>query len=61
MRISRRNALSAIAMGALGMTHTLPLRGEVLKSSSTFRYCLNTSTISGQNPGLLKYIEIAYK
>ncbi len=24
-----------------------------------FRFCLNTSTISGQNPGLLKYIEIA--
>lgn len=24
-----------------------------------FRFCLNTSTISGQNPGLLKYLEIA--
>lgn len=24
-----------------------------------FRFCLNTSTISGQKPGLLKYIEIA--
>lgn len=24
-----------------------------------FTYCLNTSTIRGQNPGLLKYIEIA--
>jgi len=28
---------------------------------SLFRYCLNTSTISGQQPGLLKSIEIASK
>lgn len=26
---------------------------------SSFSYCLNTSTIRGQNPGILKYIEIA--
>ena len=50
-----------MAMGALGMTHPTPLRGEVSKASSTFRYCLNTSTISGHNPGLQKYIEIASK
>ncbi len=50
-----------MAMGALGMTHTLPLRGEGSNVPSKFRYCLNTSTISGQNPGLLKYIEIASK
>ena len=48
-----------MAMGALGMAHSLPLRGEGSKASAKFRYCLNTSTISGQNPGLLKYIEIA--
>ena len=28
-------------------------------SKGPFRFCLNTSTISGQKPGLLKYIEIA--
>ena len=61
MRISRRHALSAMAMGALGMTHPAPLRGGGSKTISTFRYCLNTSTISGQNSGLLKYIEIASK
>jgi 2-keto-myo-inositol isomerase len=61
MRISRRNALSAMALGTLGLTNPVPLRGEVSKSPSTFRYCLNTSTISGKNPGLLKYIEIASK
>lgn len=30
-------------------------------AKTNFRYCLNTSTISGQNPGLKKYIEIASK
>ena len=30
-------------------------------ASGIFRFCLNTSTIRGQNPGLLKYIEIAAK
>jgi 2-keto-myo-inositol isomerase len=29
------------------------------KKASNFRYCLNTSTIRGQNPGLEKYIDIA--
>ena len=61
MRISRRYALSAIAMGILGIRHPVPLRAEAAKVPSKFRYCLNTSTISGQNPGLLKYIEIASK
>jgi 2-keto-myo-inositol isomerase len=61
MRISRRNALSAMAMGALGMSNPIPLRGEGSNVPSKFRYCLNTSTISGQNSGLLKYIEIASK
>ncbi|MGN6354121.1 MAG: sugar phosphate isomerase/epimerase family protein [Parafilimonas sp.] len=28
-------------------------------SKGPFRFCLNTSTISGQQPGLLKYIDIA--
>ncbi len=61
MRISRRNALSAMAMGTLGISLPAPLRGEPSDSSGKFRYCLNTSTISGQNPGLLRYIEIASK
>ncbi|HCY41977.1 MAG TPA: xylose isomerase [Prolixibacteraceae bacterium] len=29
------------------------------KKETDFRFCLNTSTISGQKPGLLKYIDIA--
>jgi len=30
-----------------------------VKTKNNFRFCLNTSTISGQNPGLKAYIEIA--
>jgi sugar phosphate isomerase/epimerase len=29
------------------------------KEKGLFRFCLNTSTISGQKPGLKKYLEIA--
>ena len=61
MRISRRSALSAMAMSALGISHPASLQAQVSGSSLKFRYCLNTSTISGKNPGLLKYIEIASK
>lgn len=32
---------------------------ESAKKDTTFSFCLNTSTISGQSPGLLKYIDIA--
>jgi sugar phosphate isomerase/epimerase len=59
MKISRRNALSAMALGSLGVTVPVSLLGKDAASPSKFRYCLNTSTISGNNPGLLKYIDIA--
>jgi len=59
MRISRRNALTAMAMGAMGITRPASLRGSWTGSRSEFRFCLNTSTISGRDPGLLKYVEIA--
>lgn len=50
-----------MAMGALGVRYPSPLRAKGPNEFSKFRFCLNTSTISGQNPGLLKYIEIASK
>lgn len=59
MKISRRNALSTLAMGSAGIAVPLNLRARDIPSPSQFRYCLNTSTISGKNPGLLKYVEIA--
>ena len=58
--ISRRKAITALGLGSAAMA--LPLSSFARQESptpSTFRYCLNTSTISGQNPGLLKYIDIA--
>ena len=49
--------------GAASFTAILPSvevsAGKVPKTD--FRFCLNTSTISGQNPGMLKSIEIASK
>ena len=33
--------------------------GNVIRTPATFRFCLNTSTISGQDPGLDGYIDIA--
>lgn len=61
MRISRRNALSVMAMGALGAQHPLALEEMESSSPGRFKYCLNTSTISGQNLGLLDYIDVASK
>ncbi len=50
-----------MVMGALGISHPVSLRGQHPSLSAKFRYCLNTSTISANNPGLLKYIETASK
>lgn len=36
-----------------------PSFSNTMNKKSNFRYCLNTSTISGQNPGLIRYLEIA--
>ena len=57
--INRREALSSIALISGSAILSKSCTQEVKKENGEFRYCLNTSTISGQNPGLLKYIEIA--
>ncbi len=67
--ISRRKAIASLALGStalsLPMTYTgvkypasgsRPIKGSV---NSLFRFCLNTSTISGQKPNLFKQVEIA--
>jgi sugar phosphate isomerase/epimerase len=57
--INRRKAISNIALlssSAILSTSCTPKK-EI--SQGEFRFCLNTSTISGTNPGILKYIEIA--
>ena len=57
--INRRKAISNIALIASSsmLTNACSSQGKTPKGD--FRYCLNTSTISGKNPGILKYIEIA--
>jgi sugar phosphate isomerase/epimerase len=60
--MKRRNAI--LAMGAIGASAAIPnnLQANVLvKKRPAFTYCLNTSTISGQKPGIIKYIDIAAK
>lgn len=66
MKLSRRNALSVLAMGALGVRSSISAAGRpvhvaggAVPGPATFRFCLNTSTVSGKNPGLHRYIEIA--
>jgi 2-keto-myo-inositol isomerase len=58
--ISRRNLIKTAGVAAT--TAFLPQSVSATQkpvNKTTFKYCLNTSTIRGQNPGLLKYIEIA--
>ncbi|WP_209330400.1 sugar phosphate isomerase/epimerase family protein [Lunatimonas salinarum] len=56
----RRNILKGLTL--LPAMTVLPQASDASpKRKSNFRYCLNTSTIRGQNPGIVKYIEIASK
>lgn len=57
--MNRRESLQAIGLATAGLM--FPITGANLsrKKETNFRFCLNTSTISGQNLGLKKNIEIA--
>ena len=61
--VNRRQLLKL--SGAASLVSLLPLSftraATTAASKGPFRFCLNTSTIRGQNPGLLKYIDIASK
>jgi 2-keto-myo-inositol isomerase len=59
--LNRRELLKL--SGASAIASFLPgiVKATTSASKSLFRFCLNTSTISGQKPGLLQYIEIAAK
>lgn len=61
MNISRRKALTTMALGTVAAVSPVRLLGKGSNEHSNFRFCLNTSTISGNNPGLLRYIEVASK
>lgn len=50
-----------MALGTVAAVSPVRLTGKESNKLSNFRFCLNTSTISGNNPGLLRYIEVASK
>lgn len=57
--LTRRNLFKTAGLATAAAL--IPQAGfsQSVRKDSTFRFCLNTSTIRGQNPGLLKYIDIA--
>ena len=57
--ISRREAIAAMSLATVGAAMPLKACTPAPVKNSSFRLCLNTSTISGQNPGVLEYIRIA--
>ncbi|MBL0743898.1 sugar phosphate isomerase/epimerase family protein [Chryseolinea lacunae] len=58
---TRRDALRTLGLltGAAALAPQLAFSKPEKKTTGTFKFCLNTSTISGQKPGLQKYIDIA--
>lgn len=58
--MNRRELLKTVtAAAALTLPAPVIFANEAKKPEVKFRYSLNTSTISGQNLGVLKYIDIA--
>jgi 2-keto-myo-inositol isomerase len=57
--LSRREILKTAGLGTLGFISQTSGFPVIKPEKSVFRYCLNTSTIRGQNPGLIKSLEIA--
>lgn len=62
-KLNRRELLAAgVAMGAaMEIMNAMPTSAESAPRAGKFRYCLNTSTIKGQNLSLEDEIEIAAK
>jgi len=56
---TRREALAAIGATGVAALMPTPAISAAKKKNSAFRYCLNTSTISGQKLGITRYVEIA--
>ncbi len=62
MTLSRREFIAApIVAGAAAATGTNLAASTAGKEAPKFRYCLNTSTIRGQNLGIVKEVELAAK
>ena len=59
--LNRRELLKLSGTGVMATFIPAFYTRETAASKGAFRFCLNTSTISGQKPGLLKSIDIAAK
>ena len=59
--MKRRDALQTMGLVTTALTLPQLAFSKEKVPASKFRFCLNTSTIRGQKPGLEKYIEIAAK
>ena len=59
--ISRRESLKAIAIGGAAAILPTTMADAAPKKKGQFSFCLNTSTIQGQKPGLKGYLDIAAK
>lgn len=59
--MNRRDLLKLSGMATVAAAIPQTLTAAETPPAGNFRFCLNTSTISGQKPGLLKSIEIASK
>jgi len=57
--LTRRNLFKTAGLASAVALLPQVVFSKSTKKDTTFRFSLNTSTISGQNPGLLKYIDIA--
>jgi hypothetical protein len=60
--MKRRNAI--LTLGSIGAASAIPntLQANVsVKQKATFTFCLNTSTISGQKPGILNILILPQK
>lgn len=57
--MSRRKALTSMALGSAAASLPLGAIAGTRSAKSHFRFCLNTSTISGQKPDLHRQVEIA--
>jgi sugar phosphate isomerase/epimerase len=59
--LTRRNLFKTAGLATMAAMLPTAAFTKHGKQTSPFRFCLNTSTVRGQKPGLLKYIEIASK
>jgi len=59
--VSRRSVLAGAALAGVTLANGAQAESKSVKSNSSFRFCLNTSTIRGQKKPLVEEIDIAAK